>query len=156
MLCYAQSEIERLYDVRLNHVLIQLYRNGNDYIRKHADKTLDIAKGSTIFNVSLGASRHMYLRLKKVGIGASISSTNEMAGNIDSAMKIAILVRLPLSVKTKMTTEVTRYDSSSLTTQYLLWTGRPIDTTSTASMQTNEAKKRSHLRRRTSMVSESV
>ena len=84
MLCYVQSEIERLYDVRLNHALIQLYRNGNDYIRKHADKTLDIAKGSTIFNVSLGASRHMYLRLKKVGIVASTSSTN-------SAMKLGDL-----------------------------------------------------------------
>ena len=49
MLCYAQSEKERLYDVRLNHALIQLYRNGNDCIGENADKTLDIAKGSTIY-----------------------------------------------------------------------------------------------------------
>jgi hypothetical protein len=68
-----------------------LYLNGNDCIGEHADKTLDIAKGSTIFNVSFGASRHMYLRLKKVGIGLSTSSTNEMAGIIDSAMKTAVL-----------------------------------------------------------------
>jgi glutathione S-transferase len=49
----------------LNHVLIQHYRDGNDYISEHSDKTLDIAKGSKIVNVSLGAQRTMILRQKK-------------------------------------------------------------------------------------------
>ncbi|KAI5820436.1 hypothetical protein BZA77DRAFT_331599 [Pyronema omphalodes] len=49
----------------LNHVLIQHYRDGNDYISEHSDKTLDIAKGSKIVNVSLGAQRTMVLRQKK-------------------------------------------------------------------------------------------
>lgn len=49
----------------LNHVLIQLYRGGNDYISEHSDKTLDIAKGSSIVNVSFGAQRTMRLRTKK-------------------------------------------------------------------------------------------
>lgn len=49
----------------LNHVLIQLYRSGNDYISEHSDKTLDIAKGSSIVNVSFGAQRTMRLRTKK-------------------------------------------------------------------------------------------
>jgi len=49
----------------INHVLIQHYRDGNDYISEHSDKTLDIARGSKIVNVSLGAQRTMILRMKK-------------------------------------------------------------------------------------------
>jgi alkylated DNA repair dioxygenase AlkB len=48
-----------------NHVLIQWYRSGLDYISPHADKTLDIARGSAIVNVSLGATRYMQLKPKK-------------------------------------------------------------------------------------------
>ncbi|KAK4627052.1 DNA oxidative demethylase ALKBH2 [Fulvia fulva] len=50
---------------RLNHALIQLYRSGNDYISEHSDKTLDIAHGSNIVNVSFGAQRTMRLRTKR-------------------------------------------------------------------------------------------
>ncbi|KAK9774550.1 putative Fe2OG dioxygenase domain-containing protein [Seiridium cardinale] len=49
----------------LNHALIQFYRDGNDYISEHSDKTLDIAKNSFIVNVSLGAERTMVLRTKR-------------------------------------------------------------------------------------------
>ncbi|KAI1850269.1 hypothetical protein JX266_004127 [Neoarthrinium moseri] len=49
----------------LNHALIQFYRDGSDYISEHSDKTLDIAKGSFIVNVSLGAERTMVLRTKR-------------------------------------------------------------------------------------------
>lgn len=49
----------------LNHALIQLYRNGDDYISEHADKTLDIERGSSIVNLSIGATRTMILRPKK-------------------------------------------------------------------------------------------
>lgn len=49
----------------LNHVLIQLYRGGTDFISEHSDKTLDIAKGSSIVNVSFGAQRTMRLRSKR-------------------------------------------------------------------------------------------
>lgn len=49
----------------VNHVLIQHYRDGNDYISEHSDKTLDIVRGSKIVNVSLGAQRTMILRTKK-------------------------------------------------------------------------------------------
>ncbi|KAJ5793424.1 hypothetical protein N7457_000023 [Penicillium paradoxum] len=54
----------------LNHVLIQLYRDGQDRISEHSDKTLDIVRGSFICNVSLGAERVMVLRTK-----ASASNT---------------------------------------------------------------------------------
>lgn len=43
----------------LNHALVQLYRDGRDHITPHADKTLDIARGSCVFNYSLGCARQM-------------------------------------------------------------------------------------------------
>lgn len=49
----------------LNHVLIQCYRNGNDYISEHSDKTLDIFRWSFIANVSIGAQRTMVFRSKR-------------------------------------------------------------------------------------------
>ncbi|EGX96108.1 isochorismatase family protein family [Cordyceps militaris CM01] len=57
---------ERQLGHPLNHVLIQLYRDGKDYISEHSDKTLDIVRGSYIANVSLGAKRTMVLRTKRV------------------------------------------------------------------------------------------
>jgi hypothetical protein len=52
----------------VNHVLIQYYRTGKDYISEHSDKTIDVVRGSNIVNVSLGAQRVMTLRLKKDGV----------------------------------------------------------------------------------------
>lgn len=49
----------------LNHVLIQLYRDGKDYISEHSDKTLDIEHSSKIVNASFGAQRTMRLRRKR-------------------------------------------------------------------------------------------
>jgi nicotinamidase-related amidase/alkylated DNA repair dioxygenase AlkB len=60
-----RRQAEKLAGHPLNHVLIQMYRSGNDYISEHSDKTLDIAKGSSIVNVSFGAQRTMRLRTKK-------------------------------------------------------------------------------------------
>ncbi|KAF2737022.1 hypothetical protein EJ04DRAFT_431788 [Polyplosphaeria fusca] len=60
-----QKQAEKLAGHPLNHVLIQLYRSGQDYISEHSDKTLDIVRGSSIVNVSFGAQRTMRLRTKK-------------------------------------------------------------------------------------------
>ncbi|KAK4142692.1 uncharacterized protein C8A04DRAFT_13025 [Dichotomopilus funicola] len=60
-----KTEIEKHLGHSLNHVLIQHYRTGNDYISEHSDKTLDITPGSFIANVSLGAERTMILRTKR-------------------------------------------------------------------------------------------
>jgi len=49
----------------LNHALIQWYRNSEDNISEHSDKSLDIVQGSSIVNISLGARRTMILRTKK-------------------------------------------------------------------------------------------
>lgn len=56
--------VEQILGHPLNHVLIQLYRDGQDRISEHSDKTLDIARDSYICNVSLGAQRAMALRTK--------------------------------------------------------------------------------------------
>ncbi|KAL8388267.1 hypothetical protein RB595_009347 [Gaeumannomyces hyphopodioides] len=60
-----KREIEEVLGHTLNHVLIQFYRSGNDYISEHSDKTLDIAPDSFIANMSLGAERTMVLRTKR-------------------------------------------------------------------------------------------
>lgn len=60
-----RREAERHVGHALNHALIQLYRDGNDFISEHSDKTLDIAFGSRIVNVSFGAERTMRLRSKR-------------------------------------------------------------------------------------------
>ena len=49
----------------VNHVLIQHYRSGRDYISEHSDKTIDVVRGTNIVNVSLGAQRVMTLRTKR-------------------------------------------------------------------------------------------
>jgi nicotinamidase-related amidase/alkylated DNA repair dioxygenase AlkB len=75
---------EEVVGHELNHVLIQLYRGGGDYISEHSDKTLDIAARSSIVNVSFGAQRTMRLRTKRVprpinaddGSGTTSASTS--------------------------------------------------------------------------------
>ncbi|PYH98055.1 isochorismatase family protein family [Aspergillus ellipticus CBS 707.79] len=63
----VRAIIERILGHPLNHALIQLYRDGQDRISEHSDKTLDIVRGSSICNVSLGAQRVMVLRTKGQG-----------------------------------------------------------------------------------------
>lgn len=60
-----QAEVEKHVGHPVNHVLIQHYRSGNDYISEHSDKTLDIVPGSFVANVSLGAERTMVFRTKR-------------------------------------------------------------------------------------------
>jgi len=52
-------------EVCLDHALVQWYRGGTDYISEHADKTLDIERGTPVVNVSFGATREMILRGKR-------------------------------------------------------------------------------------------
>jgi hypothetical protein len=60
------SEVEHKTKINgLNHVLIQLYRDGSDNISAHSDKTLDIDRNTPIINVSIGADREMTIELKE-------------------------------------------------------------------------------------------
>lgn len=60
-----RKHVEDALHEPVNHVLIQHYRSGADYISEHSDKTIDVVRGSKIVNVSLGAQRVMTLRTKK-------------------------------------------------------------------------------------------
>ncbi|KAG6331112.1 hypothetical protein ID866_7975 [Astraeus odoratus] len=63
-----REHVQKVLNHPVNHVLIQHYRSGADYISEHSDKTIDVVRGSKIVNVSLGAQRVMTLRLKRDGV----------------------------------------------------------------------------------------
>ncbi|KAL5604298.1 hypothetical protein BROUX41_002271 [Berkeleyomyces rouxiae] len=79
-----KAAVEAHLGHRVNHVLIQYYRTGHDYISEHSDKTLDIARTSYIANLSLGAQRTMVFRTKRIEAtstsGDANASTNANAG----------------------------------------------------------------------------
>lgn len=62
-----------------NHVIIQEYKDGRDFIGRHSDKTIDIAKDSLIVNYSIGASRIMRLRHKETKKSQDICLANDSA-----------------------------------------------------------------------------
>lgn len=72
----------------VNHVLIQLYRTGADYISEHSDKTIDIVPGSKIVNVSLGAQRVMTLRTKKDFIAPRVQNTADSLNDTVSSRQL--------------------------------------------------------------------
>lgn len=76
-----KAETEKQLGHKLNHVLIQFYRDGKDYISEHSDKTLDIVRGSYIANVSLGAKRTMVLRTKRSDKDPSNAEQAESSGS---------------------------------------------------------------------------
>ena len=74
---------ERSVGHPLNQALVQLYRDGEDNISEHSDKTLDIVRGSNVVNYSCGAERTMTLRTKKSALpplpsGTTTSSTDAL------------------------------------------------------------------------------
>ncbi|KAI4266155.1 MAG: hypothetical protein L6R38_008918, partial [Xanthoria sp. 2 TBL-2021] len=71
-----RKELEQSLQQPFNHVLIQLYRDGNDNISEHSDKTLDIVRDSAIVNMSIGAQRVMTLRTKKSNRTSGVDSPN--------------------------------------------------------------------------------
>ncbi|KAL9623944.1 MAG: hypothetical protein Q9204_007912, partial [Flavoplaca sp. TL-2023a] len=71
-----RKELEQSLKQPFNHALIQLYRDGNDNISEHSDKTLDIVRNSAIVNMSIGAQRVMTLRTKKSQRASGVDSPN--------------------------------------------------------------------------------
>ena len=87
---------EKLVGHKLNHVLIQHYRTSEDNISEHSDKTLDIVRGSTIVNLSLGAMRTMTLRSKKAPAQAVAPDAGGSVGANGIALpRPAQRIRLP-------------------------------------------------------------
>ncbi|KAK3347190.1 hypothetical protein B0T25DRAFT_521440 [Lasiosphaeria hispida] len=84
-----KKEVEKHLGHPLNHVLIQHYRSGSDYISDHSDKSLDIVRGSFIANISLGAERTMVFRTKRPPKDTSAAKTPAAASSDDDAPKPA-------------------------------------------------------------------
>jgi hypothetical protein len=72
-----RTRVEEKLGHSVNHVLIQVYRDGTDNISEHSDKTLDIVPNTFIANVSLGAQRTMIFRTKKPPKGDDRSKNSE-------------------------------------------------------------------------------
>jgi len=72
-----RAAVEERLNHPVNHVLIQHYRSGKDYISEHSDKTIDVVAGSKIVNVSIGATRSMTLRTKKVALSPAGESEED-------------------------------------------------------------------------------
>ena len=59
-----KNKAEKQTNSVLNHGVIQLYRDGKDYISDHTDKTLDIKIGTSIACVNLGETRLLVFKKK--------------------------------------------------------------------------------------------
>jgi len=84
-----RTQVEKKLGHPVNHVLIQFYRDGTDYISEHSDKTLDIVPNTFIANVSLGAQRTMVFRTKKA------HKTDETVNTAPAKPREAIRAPLP-------------------------------------------------------------
>ncbi|KAJ3154563.1 hypothetical protein HK101_001605 [Irineochytrium annulatum] len=94
-----RQEVERALGgkQRMNHVLIQHYRNGEDYISEHSDKTLDVAQGTDIVNVSIGAMRVMTLREKRgFTKGSETTADAKLEPSLDSLAPTRATTSIPL------------------------------------------------------------
>jgi nicotinamidase-related amidase/glutathione S-transferase len=91
-----RAELEKKLGHPVNHVLIQFYRDGTDYISEHSDKTLDIVPNTFISNVSLGAQRTMVFRTKKP------RNTDETVISVPAQPREAVRAPLPHNSMCKM------------------------------------------------------
>ena len=100
-----KEEVEKHLKHELNHVLIQWYRDGHDYISEHSDKTLDISPKSFIASVSIGAQRTMVLRTKRRGRkkkDGSDGTEREIHSDGHGARRQVVRVPLPHNSLLKM------------------------------------------------------
>lgn len=86
----VRESVERILRHPVNHVLIQLYRSGEDNISEHSDKTLDIVPGSDIVNISFGAQRTLILRAKKSAPTGS-SGDPSQPGTLRTVQRVPLL-----------------------------------------------------------------
>jgi hypothetical protein len=59
-----RKTLEEKLDCKLNHAILQCYKDGKDFISEHADKTLDVSHDSLIVNYTAGETRILKLRSK--------------------------------------------------------------------------------------------
>jgi alkylated DNA repair dioxygenase AlkB len=78
-----KNQIEIYTGNNYNSVLINYYRNGNDYIDFHADDTKELGTNPTIAVVSLGSKRQLILKQYRASKGNKISN-NEIKYDLDN------------------------------------------------------------------------
>ena len=61
-LIYIKEQIEKVSEVSFNSVLMNWYRDGDDYISWHADAEPELGKNPVIGSVNFGATRRFLLR----------------------------------------------------------------------------------------------
>ncbi len=61
-LLYIKAEIEKVAKTRFNSVLMNWYRDGDDYINWHSDAEPELGKNPTIASVNFGETRDFIIR----------------------------------------------------------------------------------------------
>lgn len=67
LLSELRAAIERRLDAKFNAVLVNLYRDGNDYVGWHSDNEREMGDDPLIASLSLGATRAFAYRHKRSG-----------------------------------------------------------------------------------------
>ncbi|KAJ4396340.1 hypothetical protein N0V93_000559 [Gnomoniopsis smithogilvyi] len=93
-----RAHVEKQLGHPVNHVLIQCYRNSNDYISEHSDKTLDIFRWSYIANVSIGAMRTMVFRTKRGDKSTGLVHAGHSSGSSTSLEAIDRAATKPVDI----------------------------------------------------------
>ena len=61
---YLKNEVDKIAGVTFNSVLMNWYRDGEDYMGWHADDEKELGKNPVIASVNFGATRRFLLRRK--------------------------------------------------------------------------------------------
>lgn len=59
-----KEKVEKVVKLNFNSVLVNLYRDGKDYVSWHSDDEIELGDNPTIASVSLGATRRFQLKHK--------------------------------------------------------------------------------------------
>lgn len=89
LLLKIKQKIETITNNKFNGVLLNLYRDGSDYMGWHSDDEKELVKGSIIASLSLGETRRFLLRRKdnhqsKIELNLSSGDVLIMGGDIQT------------------------------------------------------------------------
>jgi len=98
-LLYLKREIEKVAEVEFNSVLLNWYRNGEDYMNWHADDEKELGQNPTIASVNFGETRDFILRNNhdenlKIKIPLSHGTLLIMKGELQHFWKHAVPKRM--------------------------------------------------------------
>lgn len=71
-LSYIKKQVERVAGLEFNSVLLNWYRDGDDYLNWHSDDEKDLGKNPTIASVNFGATRDFLIRDKEKSTKISV------------------------------------------------------------------------------------